>query len=56
MHAAAARAGASIVLAGWAGRYYGDYSEYGVSEVLAVTLDEDGAELWSWQVRHALAT
>lgn len=47
--AAAARADGSIVLAG---RTQGDWGGelVGTTDFAAVALDEDGAELWRWQV------
>lgn len=50
--ASAARADGSIVLAGWTdGDWEGEL--VGTLDFAALALDEDGAELWRWQVRNA---
>lgn len=47
---AAARADGSIVLAGWTdGDWFGERT--GFADAAAVALDEDGVELWRWQVK-----
>ena len=48
----AARADGSIVLAGWtSGNWFGEVA--GLQDFAAVALDEDGEELWRWQVKDS---
>lgn len=43
-----------MVLAGWTdGDWFGE--RVGINDFAAVALDEDGAELWRWQVKKRSA-
>lgn len=49
--ALAARPDGSVVLGGSTdGGWYGELSPEATRDFMAVALDEDGAELWRWQV------
>lgn len=51
--ASAPRADGSIVLAGWTdGDWFGEVT--GDFDFAALALDEDGVELWRWQVKHVV--
>lgn len=52
--ASAARPDGSVVLAGYTdGRWHAELSLEAITAFVAVALDEDGAELWRWQVTVA---